>query len=324
MCLGLLVAGLAMAGPVAAAETLPRRTIAGITCVSLDDWARARRFRVEWVTPQKELKLASTWSTLRFTVNSRRMALNGVEVWLSAPIALQGTTAWMAVLDLETTLHPVLFPARQAAGRRIKTIMLDPGHGGRDPGNQEGARQEKRYALLFAKELRAALTRTGFNVGLTRSFDSSLDLASRPDLARRRGADLFLSLHFNSADTARGATVQGTEVYCLTPAGATSTNVRGEGDTRACPGNRHDAKNLLLAYQIQKALVTRVGCADRGVRRARWAVLRTAAMPAALIEGGFMTHPTESQRIYDPAYRKKLADAIVAGIQAYRKLVESP
>ena len=79
---------------------------------------------------------------------------------------------------------------------------------------------------------------------------------------------------------------------------------------------------MLLAYHVQKALVHRLGAQDRGVKRARFAVLRSAEMPTVLIEGGFMTHPTEAKKIYDAAYQRKMAAAIVEAVLAYRKAVE--
>ena len=195
--------------------------------------------------------------------------------------------------------------------------------GGRDPGNQEGRRQEKLYTLTFAREVAELLTKTGFKVSLTRNNDSYVDRPVRPDLARRRGADLFVSLHFNSADGAGAAGVQGAEVYCMTPPRASSTNARGEGaGAGAYPGNRFDPKNMLLAYQIQKAITEKAGSEDRGVKRARFEVLRLAEMPSVLIEAAFMTHSGDAKRIYEPAQRRALAQAIVDGIVSYKKIVE--
>ena len=116
---------------------------------------------------------------------------------------------------------------------------------------------------------------------------------------------MFVSLHFNAAETGRN-TVQGAEVYCLTPAGASSTNARGEGaGAGSFPGNRHNDQNLFLAYQVQKALTRNLAVEDRGVRRARFAVLRDAVMPAVLIEAGFMSHPAEGRKIFTAAYRQE-------------------
>ncbi len=307
-------------GPVSQLERVP---LFGNEYVRLDDWARANNFQVQWVTPKQELKLTRAGTTLEFTADSRKMSLNGVNVWLAAPIAVRNGSAHVAPVDLTTAIHPVLFPSKNAPGRAIKTICLDAGHGGKDPGNREGKNYEKKYTLLLAKEVGAQLTKAGFKVCLTRQSDNFVDLPLRPAIARERGADLFLSLHYNSADGPGAASVQGVETYCLTPARTSSTNARGEGaETGAYPGNRLDAKNALLAYQMQKSLVRTLALVDRGVRRARFAVLRTADMPAVMIEAGFMTHPGEAKKIHDTAHRGQMARAIVNGVLAYQRLVE--
>jgi N-acetylmuramoyl-L-alanine amidase len=293
--------------------------------VRLEDWGRANGFQAQWTVWKEEIKLTSPNLSMVFNVDSRRMVLNGVSIWLSTPIAFRGGGAYIAPIDLSTSLNPVLFPTKYPAGKQIKTICLDPGHGGKDPGNREGRQQEKKYTLLLAQELKSALVKAGFNVVLTRSGDTYPERHERPEIARRYGADVFVSLHFNSADSVGAKSVEGVEVYCLTPSQAISTNVRGPTTgTGASAGNRFDAKNALLAYQLQRAIVRSVGAEDRGVRRARFEVLRLAEMPAVLIEGGFMTHPTESKNIYSSAYRQQMAQAITSGLLAYKKAVEQP
>src|SRR6185369_523541 len=177
---------------------------------------------------------------------------------------------------------------------------------------------------LLALELRDQLKKLGFNVVLTRTKDTYVDLPARPATANRAGADLFVSLHFNATETGKNV-VAGPETYCITPVGAASSNAQGEGSgSSATTANRYETKSLLLAYQMEKSLVRNLGAEDRGVRRARFAVLRDAAMPAILIEGGYMSNPTEGKKIYDAAYRKQLAAAIVRGIVAYQKLTAPP
>jgi N-acetylmuramoyl-L-alanine amidase len=206
----------------------------------------------------------------------------------------------------------------------IRTICLDPGHGGKDTGNRVGWHYEKVYTLALAAELRDQLRKAGFNVILTRTKDAYVELPDRPALANQRGADLFVSLHFNATEAGRGE-VAGPETYCITPVGASSTNARGEGsDHGPTPANREEDESLLLAYQIQKSLVGNLDADDRGVRRARFAVLRDVRMPAVLIEGGYMTNPHEGKQIYTAAYRHQLARAIVKGILAYQKLTLPP
>jgi N-acetylmuramoyl-L-alanine amidase len=109
----------------------------------------------------------------------------------------------------------------------------------------------------------------------------------------------------------------------MTPAGAPSTNAQGEGaGAGSFSGNRNNDQNLLLAYHVQKSLVGNLYAEDRGVRRARFAVLRDATMPAILVEAGFMSHPAEGRKIISPEYRKQMAKAIVDGIRAYQKVVQ--
>jgi len=129
---------------------------------------------------------------------------------------------------------------------------------------------------------------------------------------------------WNSVQTGKSQ-VKGIETYCLTPAGASSSNSGGEiGDARTKPGNRNNDKNMFLAYELHKSLLQNLGTEDRGVRRARFLVLCDAEMPAVLIEGGFMSHPTESKKIYDPVYRRQMAHAIVQGVIAYQRQVDPP
>jgi N-acetylmuramoyl-L-alanine amidase len=120
--------------------------------------------------------------------------------------------------------------------------------------------------------------------------------------------------------------VQGPETYCITPVGAASSNdAEGVGAGHgACPANRVQDKSLLLAYQVQRALVKGLGVTDRGVRRARYEVLRTAQMPAILLEGGYLSHPVEGKKIFDAGWRKQMAAAIVRAILNYQKLTVPP
>jgi N-acetylmuramoyl-L-alanine amidase len=323
ICLTFFVAGLLAAAAQGSPGRLPRVTLFGREYVRLDDWARANGGQLRWTVPKQDLKVTLPGGYLLLSVDSRKASLKGVEVWLSAPVAYKNGLAYLGVVDVVATLNPVLYPSKNASGRRVKTIVLDPGHGGRDPGNMEGRRQEKQFTLAFARELSDLLTRSGFSVSLTRKSDAFIDLPERAAIARRRGADLFLSLHFNSADGPGGSAVKGAETYCMTPARASSTNARGEGaGAGAYPGNRHDAKNMLLGYQIQRAITGKTGAEDRGVKRARFQVLRDAEMPAVLIEAGFMSNPSDARRIYDPAPRRQLAQAIADGVLAYKRLVE--
>ncbi len=317
----LLCAGSVLSLNAAAART-ERVRLNGTDYVPLLSWTRVHQFNGKWLRRDESLLFTNRSSRFQVEVDSREAWINGIHCWLLYPTMSRGGQVFIAQQDLDTTLRPILIPSPNAFGDKVKTICLDPGHGGKDPGNHVGNRQEKQYVLLLAQELRDQLKAAGFTVILTRSTDTFLELGERPDVATRKGADLFVSLHFNATENARNE-AKGAEVYALTPPGASSTAAGGDfrGGGRY-PGNRNDAKNMLLAYQIQKSLVGRLTVEDRGVRRARFQVLRDATMPSVLIEGGFLSHPSEGKKIFDAAYRREMARAIVQGIQAYKKVVE--
>ncbi|HXF09895.1 MAG TPA: N-acetylmuramoyl-L-alanine amidase [Desulfuromonadaceae bacterium] len=293
--------------------------INGQNYVSLSDWAKANGFRVESYT-RDQVVLANKWSRLTFDIDSAESVINGVGVRLSFPVAKGGL---ISQLDIDTTLRPLVSPQKMP-GRTIDTICLDPGHGGKDTGNRVSSfywHNEKVYTLALAYELRQQLVKAGYKVVLTRSSDAFVELPTRPAVANRAHADLFISLHFNAAQGSRD-TAEGAETYCITPVGAASSNAQGEGaDHGATAANRVGDKSLMLAYQVQKALVGDLHATDRDVRRARFAVLRDATMPAILIEGGYMSHPWEGKKIFEPEYRQQMAAAIVGGIQNYQKLM---
>ena len=296
-------------------------SINGQSYVPLADWARANGLKCFWLRRGDEVLATNRTARLVFDRNSRMVEVNGTGVALSFPLAADHGALLVAQMDLNTAIQPLLFPPRFADAKRITTICLDPGHGGKDTGNHTFWHSEKTYTLALALELRDQLQKAGFNVILTRNSDTKVELPDRPALANRRGADLFVSLHFNATPTGKNE-VEGPQTYCITPVGASSTDAQGEGaNSGATVANRVEPKSLLLAYQVQKSLVRNLGAKDRGVRRARFAVLRDAAMPAILIEGGYMSHPYESKKIYDAGYRRQMAQAILIGILTYQRSV---
>jgi N-acetylmuramoyl-L-alanine amidase len=197
-------------------------------------------------------------------------------------------------------------------------VILDPGHGGANTGARSVANGqfEKEFTLDWARRLVSLLERKGWRVFLTRTNDADMTLAERVAFADQHNAALFLSLHFNSVDTANNQT--GIETYCLTPAGMSSNLTRGYDDdvARVFPNNAFDAQNLQWAMRLHRALLAVNGGADRGVRRARFlGVLRGQNRPAVLLEGGYLSNPNETRLIADPAYRQKLAEAVATALE---------
>lgn len=338
-CAGLLgVAALAAAKPAprpaAKPASTPRRSPPPVTklptvqmygheFIDLALWARTNSLRLEWDRQSKEVRLTNRSMRLAGAVSSRQFEIKGVRAWLSVPLTQRDQNLYVTTLDVRSLLDPILRPARNRPGQTVRVIALDPGHGGKDAGNEVGQRQEKTHTLMLARKLKPLLEEAGLRVVLTRNDDTYVDLDERVAIAKRRRADLFVSLHYNSTASGRGD-AKGAELYCTTPAGVPSTNARPDepSSTKAVLGNLANAKNVLLAFQLQKAIVSSLGVEDRGIKRARFVVLRDNEIPAALVEGGFMSEPDEARKIVDAGYRNDLARAIVDGILAYKRLVE--
>jgi len=200
------------------------------------------------------------------------------------------------------------------------TVVIDPGHGGRDEGTHGAHSREKDMTLDLAKRVEHDLsTVSGLRVLMTRTSDVNVSLEERVEFFRSEHADLSVSLHFNA-----GGTADGIETYCVPPAGApTTARAPYEGETEATgantavTNNRFDEQNVWLAHCVQKSLLQATHANDRGVRRARFYVLRYATCPAILVEGGFLTNRAEEGKILTPEYRAVLARAIAEGIAAY-------
>lgn len=258
-------------------------------------------------------------TTLRMSggVNSRELYLNGLKFILSFPIIKVDDRILMSRMDLSKLVEPVLRPAKIAA-KPVRTVVLDAGHGGFDQGAQSILGSEKDFALDVVKRTRELLLRAGFNVRLTRSADIFIPLEDRAAFANRQSNAVFVSVHFNAGAREEAG---GIETYSLAPRGVPSTNNPNLSlvDFQPCMGNVRDPENIALATAMHAALITRVGGSDRGIKRARFIVLRDSNIPGILIEGGFLTNPQDRVRIAAPIYRQLLAQAILQGIVSYNR-----
>jgi N-acetylmuramoyl-L-alanine amidase len=298
---------------------LQRTSISGADYVRVGEWAEDAGLTMLWNKREESIELTSQSASVRLATdsrNARKSQICGVNVWLSLPVVLRGGAPWISLADVQSTLQPVLFPQKSHA--LVQTICLDPGHGGVDKGEIAGDNFEKKYTLLLAQAAEKLLRADGFKVILTRTNDIYVDLPDRPARAARAGADLFVSLHYNSGPPS----LHGIEVHCLPPAGMKSSNSGGgRGGDPAYPGNALDGRNILLAYEVLKS-IRALPLEDIGVKREHYMVLKEARMPAILIEGGFMTDPQDAKKIYDPEFRQRMARSVVNGIFAYKKAVE--
>ncbi len=172
------------------------------------------------------------------------------------------------------------------------TIVLDPGHGGRDPGavGVSGRTWEKYNTWFVALDAKSLLEQAGAEVVLTRSGDAYIPLADRVRIARQHGADLYISIH---NDWNQNAAIRGATTYYY-----------------------HD-QSRALAEVMQEELVRKLGTRSVGVLRQPFYVIRNAAMPAVLLELGFLSNREEEARLADPAYRWQAAEAIYSGVVRY-------
>ena len=238
----------------------------------------------------------------------------------------------------------------QAAG----TIVIDPGHGGADFGtvyhSSKGQIAEKDITLLLAREAARQLRTRGFRVVLTRASDRELSLASRTALANRLGADLFLSIHMNSAPGRDGESAEGVETYILNNASDASSKrlahlensvitpaaVNGlegaEGmdvalilkDLRL-DANLSESKRLACSLQNRLVLAASTGRSrNRGVKQALFHVLLGADMPSVLVEAGFLSSARDRAIVLSQAGRRALAFAIAQAVEGYRYQKNSP
>jgi len=267
--------------------------------------------------PSPTYALQSTNGALVLRIGSQLAQWDGLELRLGfAPQLIDGQP-YVHALDLDKTIRPLLQGGPDLGLGADPVIVIDPGHGGANPGTKSvlGNHYEKEFTLDWALRLQSLLVANKCKTFLTRSNDTDLALSNRVASAAEHKADLFLSLHFNSA--APNEVEAGLETYCLTPAGMPSSLTRGFQDEirLTFPNNAFDVQNLLLALRVHRALLQVNGRHDRGVRRARFpGVLRGQQRPAILVEGGYLSNPREARLIADPAYRQKLAEAVARAL----------
>ncbi|MDG2526226.1 N-acetylmuramoyl-L-alanine amidase [Stenotrophomonas sp. HITSZ_GD] len=228
---------------------------------------------------------------------------------------------------------------KMKAGMRPLVVAIDPGHGGQDPGAiGPTGKREKDVTLAVARELARQVNATpGLKAYLTRDTDVFIPLPMRAKKARAAGADIFISIH---ADAAENRSASGSSVYVLSTKGASSQRARWLAD-------KENAADLVGGVRLQQTENTLAnvlldlaqsghmkasedaaghvlsGLKDIGnnhkpsLERANFAVLRTSDMPAMLVETAFISNPDEERRLTDPSYQRKLAGAVLEGVNTF-------
>lgn len=221
-------------------------------------------------------------------------------------------------------------------GLTVRTVMIDPGHGGKDPGAQgRFGLVEKDVNLRFAKLLGRELSRRGFNVLYTRTTDVFIPLETRTTMANSKGADLFISVHCNAHGNSG---ISGLETYSLNLASSQEAVRVAARENASTKKTISDLQAILtdlmlsaktteskdLAQYVQKrALASLHGrTRDRGPHEAPFFVLIGANMPAVLVETGYITNPAEAKRLGSDSYLRALARGMADGILTYKKKIE--
>jgi N-acetylmuramoyl-L-alanine amidase len=287
--------------------------------VSLDYIARLYSMRLS--KSGKKMHLKNKWNTIDFETNSRRAWINGVMVWLHFPCRGSGNSWSIREEDFKKGIDPILRAYQYVPGRMPRLVVLDPGHGGKDTGAIGPSKiYEKDVVLDISHRVRKLLEARKIAVRMTRSGDSYPSLDQRTDYAYKVSADLLVSIH---ADGAGDPSAHGVETFITSVEGGDSSNHYGQGgDKFAVKNNQYDAPNAILGFSIQSNHVKASKRSDRGLRRARFAVLRNAPCPAALVECGFLTNPEEESLLNSSSYRDNIARGISNGILGYFTLVK--
>ena len=234
----------------------------------------------------------------------------------------------------------IIAPA--SISKKTIVVAIDPGHGGKDTGavNPGSGLREKDVVLQIAHRLKQHInSKKGFSAFLTRSDDTYIPLPERPGSARRRGADLFISIH---ADAVENSAPSGSSVYILSTKGATTAIGKYLESTENSVDLRwgvdvskydDDIQQALLGMQqeatiessyilAQKTLneLGRIGKVHKGqVQRANFVVLRSPDIPSMLVETAFISNPDEARKLASPAYQEQLAQGIANGVVSYYK-----
>src|SRR5437773_2584348 len=268
----------------------------------------------------EKVEFETVKNPLEFVGGSREVMINGARSWLCFPVIEQDGKYLVSRTDVAKTIEPLVRPHRVQNVGKVQTVVLDPGHGGYDRGQVSRYGYEKDFALDVARKLRPLLQAKGLRVIMTREGDYCVPLEVRAQIANRARDAIFVSIHFNATNDDPNAT--GFEIFSFTPRGAPSTSDTAltSSSLNMQPGSSMDAQSLALSACIYHSVLGHIPEYDRGIKRARFAVLRLTKVPAVLNEGGFLTERGECKLIASKDWRGKLAGAISVGIENYRAL----
>lgn len=319
--LALLLAGLAFAFPAADSAHAQWNVVThdGRRYVPISDVARFYGMN-HTVSGVNSFRLTGGGRTMEGRAGTKEVLIDGTKYILCFPIVARPQGAMLSAMDVTKIIEPVLRPGKIQNATQVRTVILDAGHGGHDSGAIGPTGREKDFALDVAKRAKLLLEQRGLKVLLTRNTDKFIPLEKRSEFANRQANAIFISIHFNKSKTGQAS---GIETFALAPRGVPSM---GEEDVtvnavREYPGHARDAENILLATAVHSSMLRYCPLPDRGIKRARFHVIRQTRIPSVLIEGGFMCHPLDARMIASAAFRQRLAMAITDGVVRFQRAV---
>ncbi|HRR06510.1 MAG TPA: N-acetylmuramoyl-L-alanine amidase [Victivallales bacterium] len=291
------------------------KNLNGVKYVYLSDLAKYYGMSLRTKNDGCEIRKGNTYFS--FTFEKRAGNFSGIGInYLYPPVHISGQSL-VSELDYRRIIIPLLTPAYGITPKRIKNIVIDPGHGGKDNGAQT-LYKEKDINLSISLKLQNELTKRGYKVFLTRSNDRGLELEDRTAFAKKVNADIFISIHCNATSNRY---IRGIETFCLTPEGAPSTSDKKPSST-FLKGNSFNNQNIFLAYLVQRFLIGNTATIDRGIKHARFVVLKTAPCPAVLVECGFLTNNWEMKNLAWTKYQQAIAESIAQAVTYYSNTIK--
>jgi N-acetylmuramoyl-L-alanine amidase len=267
------------------------------------------------------LVLENSKVEMKLKVGGNECLMNNVKFVFSNSVVASGNGVYVSRMDLAKLIDPVLRPNFIKNAGDFRTIILDAGHGGKDPGATNPVGTEANYNIRMAIRVKGFLEAKGFKVKLIRDTDRFYSLQERVNIANSvKENAIFVSLHHNSGSR----TARGIETFTLSPPGVSHYGAALKAsDAVERTGNEHDSANIALATALHGSVLRRLGnnTLDRGIKRARFSVLSGVKHPAVLFEGGFMSHPYEARLIANESYQSAVAAGIVDAIVRYRYAV---
>ena len=333
------------------AAAYPWVRVGGVDFLDLRAYSLAQNYHYSWDPVAKNAVLEGSGFRFQFHAgsefflkNGRLQKMNGKAFFWNDSVVMPSSSAlFLPGLSQKDLVDvPAVVSALPAATHRLRRVVLDAGHGGKDDGaTSRYGLKEKQVVLEVAKKVKRGLEAVGIQVIMTRGADVFIPLSERAQIANKNGADLFVSIHANASTS---PSLDGFEVYTLSEATddqalaverTENSVIRFEPGAHASLSNnlktilwglketQNRKESLRAAWHITEQVAASVATVARRQKSANFYVLKWTECPAVLVELAYLSNRTDERRLRDPIYRTRIADAIVQGLIGYKNEFES-